>query len=480
MELKTKLHSNEMIEMPEVQLPNIPDRTFIVTDFGAVGNGIHMNTEAIRKTIEACSEAGGGKVVIPAGVWLTGPIAMKSRINLHVEKGALVLYSKNFDDYPLILSSFEGNVTYRCQSPLDGDGLEDIAVTGEGIIDGSGEAWRQVKRVKLTEGQWTKLVNSGGYIQEDRIWWPTETAYRGGAIVARLLKEGSTNIKEYEAIKEHLRPNLLSFRYCKRVLLDGPTFQNSPGWNVHPFASEHITIRNVQIKNNWFAQNGDGLDLECCSHALIENSMFDVGDDAICMKSGKDAAGRRFGKPTEYVTIRNCVVYHGHGGFVVGSEMSGGVRNVVVTDCTFLGTDVGLRFKSTRGRGGVVENIWIDGIRMKDIPGEAILFHLYYGLSREEILADAVPVTEETPVFRNIHIKNTVCAGAKSGIRLFGLPEAPVEGVTFENVTLEADRGIECTYGKDLSFDGVTLKIKEGPLTSFTDCENVNLGVVNV
>src|SRR5690349_13717467 len=168
---------------------------------------------------------------------------------------------------------------------------------------------------------------------------------------------------------------------------------------------EDLTVRNVYAKNPWYAQNGDGIDVESCKNVLIEDSKFDVGDDGICIKSGRDAEGRKRGMPTENVTIRNCVVYHAHGGFVVGSEMSGGAKNINVENCTFVGTDIGLRFKTTRGRGGVVENIYIDNILMKDIPGEAILFDMYYsaidpvalaGEKREAPKVMVYPVTEET------------------------------------------------------------------------------------
>src|SRR5687768_12631193 len=177
----------------------------------------------------------------------------------------------------------------------------------------------------------------------------------------------------YNSIKDFLRPNLLLLTNCKYILLDGPTFQNSPAWCLHPLMSENVTVRNVTVKNPWYAQNGDGIDVESCKNVLIENSVFDVGDDGLCMKSGRDEAGRKRGMPTENVIIRDCIVYHAHGGFVIGSEMSGGARNIWVSNCTFIGTDVGLRFKTARGRGGVVENIFVDGVDMTDIAGEAIL-----------------------------------------------------------------------------------------------------------
>ena len=231
----------------------------------------------------------------------------------------------------------------------------------------------------MTDSQWKKLVKSGGVLSEDgKTWFPSEGSKKG--------YESSTNFNvpdlisddELASVKDFLRPVMISISKSKRILLDGPTFQNSPAWNLHPLMSEDIIIRNLSVRNPWYSQNGDGLDLDSCKNVLIYNNTFDVGDDAICFKSGKDEDGRKLGMPTENVIVKNNIVYHAHGGFVIGSEMSGGVKNVHVSNCTFLGTDVGLRFKSTRGRGGVVENIYISNIDMIHIPTEAIRFNLFY------------------------------------------------------------------------------------------------------
>lgn len=174
------ISNNFKLNMPEVQIPVFPDKDFIITEYGAVGDGMHMNTEAIARAIKDCTSHGGGRVVIPAGIWLTGPITLKNNVNLHIEEGALVVFSKNFDDYPLVLTSFEGLSTVRCTSPINGKNLENIAITGGGIFDGSGEAWRPVKKDKMTENQWTKLVNSGGVVNQDSMtWWPTQQALEG-------------------------------------------------------------------------------------------------------------------------------------------------------------------------------------------------------------------------------------------------------------------------------------------------------------
>ncbi|HEX2608967.1 MAG TPA: glycoside hydrolase family 28 protein, partial [Flavisolibacter sp.] len=301
---------------------------------------------------------------------------------------------------------------------------------------------------------------------------PSEGSLKG----AQLKNPGAITTEKtaafYAEIKDFLRPNLLVFSQCSHILLEGVTFQNSPAWCLHPLMSEHLTVRNITVKNPWYAQNGDGIDLESCKNVLIENSIFDVGDDGICIKSGRDAAGRKRAMPTQDVIIRNCTVYAAHGGFVIGSEMSGGARNIWVDDCTFIGTDIGLRFKTTRGRGGIVENIYVRNIMMKDIVGEAILFDMYYaaqdpvpvaGEKREPPRVETLPVSEETPQFRNIMIDQVVANGAEKAIFIRGLPEMNVQQIVLKNMVLQARKGLDMTEGSGITLQNVQL------LTSETD-----------
>ena len=261
------------------------------------------------------------------------------------------------------------------------------------MIDGAGQAWRPVKREKMTGNQWQKLVASGGVLDaRERVWWPSAGALAGAEGGYGQLDLSSSR-EELEAVRDFLRPVMVSLRECRNILLDGPTFQNSPAWNIHPLMSENLIVRNLTVLNPWYSQNGDGLDLDSTRNVVIYGNKFDVGDDAICLKSGKNAEGRQRARPTEHLVVRDNVVYHGHGGFIVGSEMSGDVRNVYVTDLTFIGTDVGIRFKSTRGRGGVVENIHIANINMVDIPTEPIRFNLFYASSVPKP-GDAVEVVD--------------------------------------------------------------------------------------
>jgi len=474
---QTDIYSDLKFKMERVIEPTFPDYTVSIKDFGAVPDGSTLCTKAFADAIDAVSKKGGGKVIVPRGIWLTGPIQLKSNINLYTEEGALITFSKNFDDYPLIETSFEGLNTVRCLSPINGKKLENIAITGHGVFDGSGEVWRPVKKSKLTGDEWKKLIASGGVLNEvNNTWYPTERSLKGAKATETFNVPANLKSKEeWESVKEFLRPVMLSLASCKKVLLDGPTFQNSPAWCLHPLMSENVTVRNLTIRNPWYSQNGDGLDLESCKNVVIEKCHFDVGDDAICFKSGKDKDGRLRGMPTENVIVDNCVVYHGHGGFVVGSEMSGGVKNVKVSNCTFLGTDVGLRFKSNRGRGGVVENIYIDNINMVNIPAEALLFDLFYGgnspvptaeeksIDKEKLAAMTPPVTEETPSFKDIYINNVTCKGAGRAVLLQGLPEMNLKNIKLSNVRIEAIKGIEMIDADGVDMKSVFVSTTQGP-----------------
>lgn len=470
-------------EMAKVIEPTFPNYTVSITEFGAIGDGQTLNSEAFAKAIETVAEKGGGRVVIPRGIWLTGPIVVKSNINIHAEAGALVIFSTDKELYPIIESSFEGVKAVRCLSPISGRNLENIAFTGDGVFDGSGDAWRHVKRFKMTDAQWKKLLASGGVTnRKGDMWYPSESFKRGAEMKGD--KKFNT-LEEYKEIKDFLRPVMVSLIKCKNVLLDGPVFQNSPAWCIHPLMCENLIVRNIDVRNPWYSQNGDGIDIESCKNTLVYNCTFDVGDDAICIKSGKGKEGRDRGIPTENVIVKNCTVYHGHGGVTVGSEMSGGVKNMHVSNCTFMGTDVGIRFKSTRGRGGIVEKIYISNIDMINIPTNAISFNLYYGgKSVSEMLADKdsekkpdiVPeVTEETPQFKDISIKNIRCKGAYQAIYLQGLPEMNLENVSLENLTMEAEKGLLCMDADGISIKNLKLETTEYPSITFFNSKNVSL-----
>jgi polygalacturonase len=455
-------------KLPKVVSPRFKKDTISIAAHGAVADGNTLNTKSINAAVEKLHKKGGGVVLVPPGLWLTGPVVLKSNINLHLTNGATLLFTKDFEQYPLVAANWEGLPQMRNQSPVSATNASNIAITGKGIIDGNGDAWRMVKKDKLTESQWKKLVASGGVLSDDKkTWYPTQKFLKGAKMQANPgLITAEKDAAFYESIKDFLRPNLVLLTNCKYILLEGVTFQNSPAWCLHPLMSEHLTVRNVSVKNPWYAQNGDGIDVESCKNVLIENSVFDVGDDALCIKSGRDAEGRKRAMPTENVIIRGCTVYSSHGGFVIGSEMSGGAKNIYVSNCTFIGADIGLRFKTTRGRGGVVENIFIKDIYMKNIPGEAILFDMYYaardpvpmvGEKRELPKVELRPVDETTPVFKNFHISNVYCNGAEKGIFLRGIPEMHVKDIVLENMVLQAKKGIDVQEASAIRFKNIKI-----------------------
>ena len=455
--------------MPEVSAPIFPDRQVNLKDFGAVGDGITLNTEAFAKAINQLSNQGGGRLLVPAGVWFTGPIELKSNIDLHLEVGAVILFSGDENLYSIIKTSFEGLETRRCQSPLSANGCENIAITGRGVIDGNGQYWRPVKKSKMTASQWKEVLERPGGIKVRDDYWVPSQGYADAEKNANMNVPKATTDAEWNAIKRFLRPVMISLVNCKNVLLQGVIFQNSPAWNIHPLMCENVIIDNVLARNPAYAQNGDALDLESCKNALIVNSKFDAGDDGICIKSGKDKDGRLRGRPCENVVVDGCTVFAGHGGFVVGSEMSGGVRNILVGNCQFLGTDVGLRFKSTRGRGGIVENIFIRDISMTDIKTDAITFNMYYGgKSVAEMLADGdnpdnttkMPVTEETPIFRNIDIQDIVCNGAGRAMEFNGLPEMPIKGIKLKNIVIKAKKDATFTNAEDITKENIHIVVE--------------------
>ncbi|MFP3598417.1 glycoside hydrolase family 28 protein [Chryseobacterium sp. SIMBA_029] len=484
------IYKNVEFKMPQVTETSFPAATVNITQYGGIAGGKVKNTEAFKKAIDDLSKKGGGKLIVPRGMWLTGPIVLKSNINLHVEEGAFIIFSKDKNDYPLVDVSFEGLNTIRCQSPISAKNVKNIAITGKGVIDGSGDAWRAVKKGKLAESEWKQIVASGGILSSDgKTWYPSESYKKGFESSSSFNVPDKISKDELTTVKDFLRPVMVSLVGCDQVLLDGPTFQNSPAWNLHPLMCTNVILRNLTVRNPWFSQNGDGIDLESCKNVLIYDNTFDVGDDAICIKSGKNEDGRKRAMPTENVIIKNNVVYHGHGGFVVGSEMSGGARNIQVSDCTFIGTDIGLRFKTTRGRGGIVENIYIKNIDMINIPTQTIGFNMFYEGS-SPVLEDGqkqegnkapekvYPVTEETPIFRNIYFKNINAVNSYEAITLNGLAEMNLKNIVIEDSKFDTKKALTITDADGIILKNVTLAYAEGTGAIVYNSKNIDLSTV--
>ncbi len=374
-------------------------------------------SEAFENAVRDLEAAGGGVITVEAGEYPTGSIELKSHITLELKEGAVLRYLQTLGAFPLIELEFEGIPGQIYRPCIFARDSVDVKVTGKGTVDGQGSFW----------------------------WKPFR-----------------------EKTLQYPRPYLVCFADCRDVTLEGVTLTNSPCWTVHPLRCENVLLKGLNIKNPYDSPNTDGIDPNCCRNVRIEDCTIDVGDDCIALKSGTEDTPVRM--PCEEITVSGCRFLHGHGGVVLGSEMSGGVQNIFVDNCTFMGTDVGLRFKSCRGRGGLVENIYCQHIRMMDIPSEAIVFNLFYsGKARgEEVSYDdegngtpvALPAVDETtPVFRNIFISDVICKGAGRAIYFNGLPEKRIENIQLSHVTVTgAKEGAVFCESQDIRLDSVHIE----------------------
>jgi len=459
--------------MGEVEIPNIPSKQISIAEFGAIGDGTTDNSSAFSAAIRRCAENGGGVVEVPPGLWMTGPIRLESRTELRLDSGAVVIFSRRFEDYPMFARPKSG---VKCMPMIYGSSLTDVAITGKGMFDGNGQYWRPVKKEKTTEKQWKQLLASGGAVSPDgKIWWPSKEAMNGQEFIKELRKTAKKPSPAlYAGAREFLRPVMLALDDCRRVLLDGPTFANAPGWTLAPTRCEEVVIRNVTVNNPWWGQNTDGLDINSCRDLVLYNSVLSDGDDGICIKPGKPGDGHPGEPACENIVVANCTVYSAHGGFVIGSESYGGARNISVRNCTFVGTDIGLRFKSAKDRGGVIEKVYVDGIRMKDIANEAILFDMSYDNSLEtEAGSDLLPQ------YRDFHIENVACDGASDALVIRGLPEMPVKDIHLKNLSITAARACTIEDAEQIEVVGMRVTMQSGPVWSITNSNSITLrGIV--
>ena len=435
----SKHYQNLPVELKQVVSFDIPDNTVSIADFGGVGDGVALNTEAFRKAISALTKKGGGRLVVPQGVWLTGPIVLKDNIDLHIERNAIVLFSP---DKSLFVDA-EGKSS-RCDPGIKASKRKNIAITGEGIIDGNGAQWRPVKRSKVSDTEWKRFAAIGGVERQNgALWYPWD------------VKAGYKNIADTPENQEKSRQHLIRLTDCENILIEGVTVQNSPRFHVHPCNSKNIIIDGITVRCPWNAQNGDAIDLSDCHQALIVNSVVDAGDDGICMKSGK-AKATALVNGCEDILIEDNTVFHAHGGFVIGSEDITGMKRIVVRRCRFSGTDTGLRFKSGIGRGGKTEDIHISDIVMNDITDEAIVFQCDYvdRPAGSEGKKAKTSGSEFVPEFTDIHISNVVCRGAKTAIKAKG-----IEGMNcIHDIEIANSTIVYTSKGADI--DETTAKVK--------------------
>lgn len=414
------------VSMPVVAVPVIPDYAVDIRDFGGVGDGVTLNTDAFKKAISALEKKGGGHLVVPEGIWMTGLISLKDNIDLHVEKNAIIMASP---DKNLFIKEKNGKKDTKCTPMISASKRKNVSITGEGVIDGNGAYWRPVKRSKVSDTEWKEFLYMGGTEAEGgKLWFPFNLKHYG-------------NVAGTPEAQEKMRTHLIRITDCENVLVSGVTIQNSPKFHLIPTRCNNVVVDGVTIRCPWNAQNGDALDISSCKNVLIVNNMIDAGDDGICMKGGAGESGVKYG-PCENVLIENNAVFHAHGGFVIGSEFSGGMKNIVVRNNRFCGTDTGLRFKSGIGRGGKTEGIYISDIVMTDIKDEAIVFDCTYIDKKYSVKEDdgkAATVVKDAPFvpeFTDIHISNVTCRNVKTAVSVTGLPGMNcVHGVTIDNST---------------------------------------------
>ena len=439
------------------------ERKYCITDFGAKSELGFDNQACIQKAIDVCSGEGGGTVVIPGGYWLTSPIELKSNVNLHAEKGAYVRFTKSKEKYPLRFTEYEGRRAIRTISPISALNAKNIAITGEGIFDGNGDEWRPKKDWKMSSLEWGKKKDSKfiAEVEDGLMWFPTETAYLG--FIKNVDEKAPDALEKASAYYDWYRPVFISLISCEGVLLKGVTITNSPNWTIHPLYCKDVIVDSCLVKNPKEAQNSDGIDIESCERVVIKNCTFDVGDDAICMKAGKGREARAKIAPTKDVEVFDCTVYHGHGGFVIGSEMSRGVEKVYVHDCRFIGTDTGIKVKSALGRGGYIRDITVKNITMSRITGECITMSFGYSIKSLLDLSDKITKYEkdDVPEVDGIKISEISCDSSSRFLHIDGLKESPIKNIALCNCTANADKENEINYAENVTFENVTVNGKK-------------------
>ena len=398
-----------------------------IVDYGAVGNGATLCTEAIQKAVDACAEAGGGMVYIPAGKYLSGAIFLKSNVTLNISEGATLLASIDYISFPPFKPGWRiKSDDMQRSSLITGVDLENIAITGRGKINGQGQPW------------WEALFKD------------------------KNAKEGQPKILTYG------RPRVINLYRCRDVMIEGVKIVNSPSWTIHPVGCDNVVVDGISIVNPADSPNTDGINPESCRNVRISNCFIDTGDDCITLKSGKDEEGRLKARATENVTITNCVMYRGHGAVVIGSEMSGGVRNVVASNIVCVGTDRPVRIKSTRGRGGVVENIRYNNFVVENVR-EPIYITNFYTKTEPE------PVSERTPIFRDIAISHFTIKNSPYTARIYGLPEMPIQQLRITDVTASTEVGFLCDSVEGLELQNVEVNAVKGPAFDISNSRDIEL-----
>jgi len=449
-------HSNESAHV-NVRT-DVLGQVFNVKDFGAKGDGLTKDTSAIQAAIDAASASPNSLVVLPAGTYYSAPLDLKSNMTFEIQKGATLLGSRDVSDYPVIVDRWEGTTFHSYHSLIASQGAKNLKVIGEGTVDGNAGPIKAMPANGVDEfGYSYKKVNlAGTYDYNNGKYDPNTDA---SSTVYFNMGLWWDNPKATNPATQTARPRLIQFKDSDNVLLQGLNITNSPSWTIQPLYSNNVVIDSVYVNNPAVpvdAPNTDGVDPDSVDGLKIFASTFNVGDDAIAIKSGKDAEGRQIGRPSQNIEIRNNIMKHGHGGVTIGSEMSGDVRNVVARDDIFDGTDVGIRMKTLRGRGGTIENLTFDNIMMKNIQGDAFNINSNYTSNGVPLPYTGV-IDETTPHIKNITIQNITCDGAQEASFFQGLYESPVDGLTLKNITVHADKPLYFQYVKNITMENVNI-----------------------
>jgi len=427
-----------------IRLPQIPARDFLITDFGATGDGQADCTAAIADAVASASAAGGGRVIVPQGVFKTGPVHLDNRIDLHLEKDAVLSFIAEPERYlPAVFTRWEG-LEFMGLSPLIyAFEKTDVAISGEGTLDGGADdthwwPWKGEWKGRFLESEFTQIAARNQLLADAEAGVPPEQRhYAAGA---------------------WLRPPFIQFYRCQNVLIEGVTINRSPFWLINPVLSTSVTVRGVTCSS--FGPNNDGCDPECCKDVLIEDCVFDTGDDCIAIKSGRNADGRRVGVAAENIIVSNCEMKAGHGGVVMGSELSGGIRNVFVENCRMSSPDLerGIRIKTNAMRGGGVENLNVRKLEVGTVQ-DLFVINFFY----EE--GENGPFS---PVVRDISFQDVHCENAERVMDMRGFGHAPIRDVRLVNVTVDtATRPSRVVNVEGLSFDRVS--VNGSPVTRLED-----------
>jgi len=389
--------------LKSIRAPRFRDATYDIRRYGAVADDEHhLNHTAINAAIGACSRDGGGTVIVPAGVWHTGPITLQSNVNLRLEEGARLLFTFDLGQYPVVLTRWEGMDCYNYQPMIYAYGAENIALTGKGTVDGGGsrETWWPMcgaKHYGWVEGMHSQRQGRRKLMEWNEAQTPVEERILGEA--------------------DGMRVQLVNFHSCKNILIEEVTLVRSAFWVIHPLLCENVTVRDVKVVND--GPNGDGCDPESCKNVLIERCYFDTGDDCIAIKSGRNFDGRRWNVPSENIIVRDCRMKNGHGGVVIGSEISGGYRNLFVENCEMDSPllDRVIRIKTNNGRGGVIENIYVRNVEVGQCREAVLKINLLY--EQREICTRNYP-----PIVRNVWLDRVDCSKSRFGIALAGYDDS--------------------------------------------------------